>query len=105
MLRLSEMYYISAECTEDIDKAIDRLEEIWRARGYGYPGLGITTHEDVMEFIAQEYRREFYGEGQLFFWYKRNNYTSIPNSKVDISNRLEEVYVLPIPEDEENYGK
>ncbi len=105
MLRLSEMYYISAECTEDIDKAINRLEEIWRARGYGYPGLGITTHEDVMEFIAQEYRREFYGEGQLFFWYKRNNYTSIPNSKVDISNRLEEVYVLPIPEDEENYGK
>lgn len=105
MLRLSEMYYISAECTDDIEKATDRLAEVWRARGYGYPDLGITTHEDVMDFIAAEYRREFYGEGQLFYYYKRNNYTSIPNCKVNISNRLEEVYVLPIPEDEENYGK
>ena len=105
MLRLSEMYYISAECTDDIDKAIDRLKKVWRARGYGLPDLGITTHEDVIDFVAQEYRREFYGEGQMFYYYKRNNYTSIPNCKVDISNRLEEVYVLPIPEDEENYGK
>ena len=105
MLRLSEMYYISAECTKDIDKAIRRLEEIWRARGYGYPGLGIETHEDVIDFIAQEYRREFYGEGQMFFYYKRNNYSSIPDSKVNITGRLEDVYVLPVPDDEENYGK
>lgn len=105
MLRLSEMYYISAECTDDIEKATDRLADVWRARGYGFPDLGIKTHEDVVDFIAAEYRREFYGEGQLFYYYKRNHYTSIPNCKVNISNRLEEVYVLPIPEDEENYGK
>lgn len=105
MLRLSEMYYISAECTEDIDQAIARLKKIWQTRGYGLPDLGIKTHEDVINFIAGEYRREFYGEGQLFYYYKRNHYTSIPDSKVNISNRLEEVYVLPLPEDEENYGK
>lgn len=105
MLRLSEMYYISAECTDDIEKATDRLADVWRARGYGLPNLGIKTHEDVVNFIAGEYRREFYGEGQLFYYYKRNHYTSIPNCKVNISDRLEDVYVLPIPEDEENYGK
>lgn len=104
MLRLTEMYYISAECTDDIAKATQRLKDVWRTRGYGLPDLGIKTHEDVVNFVANEYRREFYGEGQLFYYYKRNHYTSIPNCKVNISDRLKEVYVLPIPEDEQNYS-
>ena len=104
LIRLAEMYYISAECTDDLDKATDRLADIWRARGYGLPDLGIETKEDVLQFIADDYRRDFYAEGQLFYFYKRNGYTSIPGSTVDISGKLESVYVFPIPEDEDDFG-
>ena len=104
MLRLTEMYYIAAECTEDVAAATQFLKDVWRTRGYGLPDLGIKTREDLLNFVANEYRREFYGEGQLFYYYKRNHYTSIPNCKVNISDRLKEVYVLPIPEDEQNYS-
>ncbi|MEG2341108.1 MAG: RagB/SusD family nutrient uptake outer membrane protein [Odoribacter sp.] len=105
MLRLSEMYYISAECTKDVNHAITRMKALWRRRGYGLPNLGINTLDDVKAFVAKEYRREFYGEGQLFYYYKRNNVSTIPNCKVNITDKLEEVYVLPVPEDELNYGK
>lgn len=103
MLRLSEMYYIAAECTKDPEYAAELMEDLWRARGYGMPDLGINTIEDAKEFVAKEYRREFYGEGQLFYYYKRNHTSSIPNCKVDITDKLEQVYVFPIPEDEKNF--
>ena len=48
-------------------------------------------------------RREFLGEGQMFFQYKRLN-TNILNvlNEVPASN---EVFVLPLPEGEIEYGK
>lgn len=103
LLRISEMYYIAAECTKDPERARELMEDVWYYRGYGYPDLGINTLEDAKKFVAKEYRREFYGEGQLFFYYKRNNVSVIPNCKVNITDRLESVYVLPIPEDEKNF--
>ena len=68
MLRLSEMYYIAAESTDDIDYASDLLNSVRRARA-----LEPITYADfnaVESYLTREYRREFYGEGQLFFRYK-----------------------------------
>ena len=38
---------------------------------------------------------------QLFFYYKRMNLPRIPNTNVDVT---EDVYVLPLPDDELEFG-
>ena len=56
--------------------------------------------EKGREFIFNEYRREFFGEGQMFYTYKRNGSTSMLwNSSTNIG---ENVYVLPLPTTEYN---
>lgn len=58
-----------------------------------------------MNYIAKEFRREFLGEGQMFFFYKRNGMTKIPNgrgseeSKGTI-NMTTSNYVVPLPDSE-----
>ena len=41
------------------------------------------------------------GEGQMFYYYKRNGYTTIPGSSVN-ANR--DVYVFDMPENEIEFG-
>jgi len=41
------------------------------------------------------------GEGQLFYYYKRLNFASIPGSAVSGSD---DIYVLPMPENEVEFG-
>ncbi|KAA6318532.1 hypothetical protein EZS27_031474, partial [termite gut metagenome] len=52
--------------------------------------------------IQNEYMREFFGEGQLFYFYKRKNLSSIPNGSpgnVTISMEKDK-YIPPIPQKE-----
>lgn len=58
--------------------------------------------------IDYEWIRETYGEGQLFFWYKRNNCTGMRSatdqygtSSVTVSANK---YVWPIPDGETKYN-
>lgn len=50
---------------------------------------------DFYQELIQEYRREFLGEGQLFFLYKRLNRPTILFSLVDAV--AEKVYTFPLP--------
>ena len=57
-------------------------------------------------YLEKEWKKEFYGEGQLFFWYKRNKKTEMQSAtdqyglvSVKLSN-----YVLPIPDAESQYN-
>lgn len=55
--------------------------------------------------MEKEYRKEFLGEGQAFYLYKRLGRTEIPTPKSGVSVAASEtVYVLQIPEDEINVG-
>ena len=49
--------------------------------------------------MLNEYRREFYGEGQMFYTYKRTGATTMlwGNGNAD-----ENVYIVPLPETEYN---
>ena len=104
MLRLSEMYYIAAECTDDLGEASRLLNLVRKARGLeektfsGFP--------DVETYLTAEYRREFYGEGQLFYRYKRLNSPTIGEGYLiqNISTKMEEVYVFPLPDQEKEFG-
>ena len=65
------------------------------------PALTITSQEQLNELLIKEYNREFYGEGQAFYAYKRMAaekiyFTNEPGSK--------DTYVVPLPIQESVYA-
>ena len=104
LIRLSEMYYIVAECEKELSERYDRLNEIRGLRGV--PALPVVSEEDFTQRLRTEYLREFYGEGQLFFMFKRmgTTLTSSENGYNNNSYALTAVrFVVPLPEDEIAY--
>lgn len=106
VIRMSEMYYMAAECLNasgQQKKAVGLLNEVRKARGiaavHDLP-VNISKANLTVE-IEKEWKKEFLGEGQMFYFYKRLGYNQIPNTTISGS---EKVYVLPIPEDEINVG-
>lgn len=104
MLRLSEMYYIAAESTTDIDKASDWLNQVRQARALEQKPF--ADFAAIETYLTAEYRREFYGEGQLFYRYKWLDSNTIAEGYLvkNVADKKEEVYVLPLPEQEEDFG-
>lgn len=106
LIRMSEMYYMAAECLNATGKskqAVELLNEVRKARGIASVHNLPTniSQENLTLEIEKEWKKEFLGEGQMFYFYKRLGYAQIPNSTALAS---EKVYVLPIPEDEINIG-
>ncbi|MDO5664108.1 MAG: RagB/SusD family nutrient uptake outer membrane protein [Bacteroidia bacterium] len=71
VIRLPEMYYILAECTTDMAKASRLLSQVRSARGLNSLPV-FTTSQARDEMLDIEYRKEFYGEGQYWYFLKRN---------------------------------
>jgi len=103
-IRLSEMYYIAAECTFDSDpaKAWEYFNTVRLNRGIGTqrndPSKAIFLQE-----LVKEARKEFFGEGQIFYMYKRLN-ISFPGSFGSTIPATSSIFVLPFPDDEIAYG-
>lgn len=103
LIKLSEMYLIVAESqmrTND-PNALETLNVMRRSR---ITNANLSDKTAITEDeLIEEMRREFLGEGQMFFQYKRLN-TSIRNilKEVPANNTI---FVLPIPEGEIEYGK
>lgn len=75
-IRLSEMYYIMGEYFAQnggFSKAGEMLDKVRYARGISTTNLAsvISSLEVFHTHLLGEMRREFLGEGQLFFQYKR----------------------------------
>lgn len=106
VIRMSEMYYMAAECLNasgQSKKAVALLNEVRKNRGIAATNElpSNISKENLTKEIEKEWKKEFLGEGQMFYFYKRLGYSQIPNTTVPGS---EKVYVLPIPEDEVNVG-
>ena len=103
MLRVSEAYYILAECEAENDKeaGLSWLNKVRNARSL--KNNDWDYFEDVLE---SEYMREFFGEGQLFYFYKRRKYEKIQDAyEADASVTMDDTqYVLEIPEEESKYN-
>lgn len=76
LIRLSEAYLIVAECEaekDNLQEAIDAINQLRLHRNT--PNLELTAEdnkESVKAYVTKEFMREVVGEGQLFFYYKRN---------------------------------
>ncbi|MCL2561191.1 MAG: RagB/SusD family nutrient uptake outer membrane protein [Rikenellaceae bacterium] len=102
LIRISEMYYIVAECADNWEDGLEYLEIVRRQRGYTtMPLTNVNNQQTLLNEIYTEYRKEFTGEGQLWFWYKRQQSPAITNMTF---NRGLEAYIFPYPENEILYG-
>lgn len=97
MIRLSEMYLILAECQyRNGGDALTTINDLRTARNIVTPLNELP--EDFYGWLIKEYRREFLGEGQLFFLYKRLNRPSILGTDVDAIAQKAYTFPLPISE-------
>lgn len=96
MVRLGEMFLIAAESQSgDLKAGVQYVNALRRNRGVA----SLTTL--TPDLLKYEYIRELYGEGQLFFLYKRLNsdiITSATSSKNPKASDL--IFVIPLPDTE-----
>ena len=96
MIRLGEMYLIAAESqSEDLSAGLPYVNTLRSNRG-------VTNLASLDTRLLQyEYIRELYGEGQLFFMYKRM-FTPVIFSTADSSNPQpsDEIFTVPLPDSE-----
>lgn len=106
MLRLSEMYYIAAECTFDADPetAWNYFNRVRYNRGIGTEIHGETAKEIFLSELVKEYRKELFAEGQVFYTYKRLNRAIIGAQQTAIPPS-DKIFVLPMPDDEIAFGQ
>ena len=102
ILRLSELYYIAAECAPDLPTAENLVNDVRIARRL--PKTGFQDKEELETYLLAEYRKEMYAEGQLFYLYKRKNLSAIPDCTVNVQDHMEETYIFPLPQQERDWG-
>jgi starch-binding outer membrane protein, SusD/RagB family len=103
-LRLSELYYIAAESTYDTDpaKALKYVDTVRFARGINQP-LTAPDKNTFLDELLKDARKEWYGEGQIFYMYKRLNKNIIGQSGTIIP-ASNSIFVMPLPDDEIEFG-
>lgn len=101
MLRMSEIYLIAIETATDLTTANSLYAEYMRACAVTNAPT-FTSLEEIKEEVINEYRREFFGEGQMFYTYKRNFVTKMLWNNNEVT---EENYIVPLPLTEYNPNK
>ena len=98
LIRMSEMYLIAVECCK-LDEASVYLNTFRNARNCNSLAL---TEDNRINILANEYKKEMLGEGQLFFFYKRQEMVNIPDGNQATGTKNVELtkYVVPLPESE-----
>lgn len=97
LIRLSEMYLIAIECSSLTD-ANSYYTTFCTARDI--TPATMTDEAQRTKILVQEYNKEFYGEGQAFYAYKRLAVNDIYWAGVPGSV---ETYVIPLPKNEAAY--
>jgi starch-binding outer membrane protein, SusD/RagB family len=99
LIRMGEILLMAAECSNTVDEGKVYLNQLRTARFC--VDLNPTTMTQLKDFITNEFRKEVIGEGQMFFYYKRNAMTVIPNHVWANATTTKTVslssYVVPLP--------
>lgn len=96
MIRLGEMFLIAAESQSDnLANGVQYVNALRRNRSVA--NLQTLT-PDLLKY---EYIRELYGEGQLFYLYKRLNSDIITSSNANKNPKASDlIFVVPLPDSE-----
>ena len=73
MLRMSEVYLIAIETTTNLSEANELYAAYMLDRDVLLNGDAFSSLDEVQGVVLDEYRREFFAEGQMFYTYKRLN--------------------------------
>lgn len=96
MLRLGEMYLIAAESqSSSLQAGLPYINTLRQNRGVS------SMQQLNQDILIYEYIRELYGEGQLFYLYKRlfaPVLFSATNSKNPVPS--DEIFIVPLPDSE-----
>lgn len=96
VIRLSEMYYIAAECAATPAEGVTYINVVRNKRGL--PALSTAISTTALEAeILKEYKKETYAEGQLFYYFKRKNTARVDGSSINMNDAT---WGLPMPDDE-----
>jgi hypothetical protein len=104
MIKLSEMYLIIAECSfesNDPETALEYLNLLRDRRIRNNMRLQYISQESIL----QEMRREYLGEGQMWYAFKRN-YVPLPSDAPSGSvPPSDAIFVFPLPDAEIEDGR
>ncbi|MBO9204706.1 MULTISPECIES: RagB/SusD family nutrient uptake outer membrane protein [Niastella] len=103
LIRITEMYYIAAECantSQDSATTIALMDTVRRHRGllnYTITPTSGVTRDSLSKEIAKEYQKEFLGEGQAFYYFKRKNtpFNKLPYPKLPVVPGASYVFIKP----------
>lgn len=96
MIRIPEMYLIAIETTTSLTEANALYKEFMLARRIVIDTD--LTRDELDAEVENEYRRELYAEGQMFYYYKRKGAKTMLWGMG--SNLTENNYIVPLPETE-----
>lgn len=103
VIRISELYYIVAECANaqnDLASGLSYLNKVRSARGLNsLTASNVPDGTTLSAELTKEYKKEFIQEGQTYFYYKRLN----KDLKLETGTTVTvpaNVYVFPVPDKE-----
>jgi hypothetical protein len=102
LLRMSEIYLIAMETTTNLSEANSMYKTYMEQQNELIDGDTFTSLAAVKTAIPAMYLREFYGEGQMFYAYKRFGTSSLTINGTTPETMSESKYVVPLPDTEYN---
>ena len=104
LIRLPEMYYIACEASDASDEAAYYVNTVRNKRGISKAkDVVCDTDEQRIVALNKEYRKEFYGEGQYFWFLKTHGVTGTLAHSPEVT-LVEENFIFPLPDAEVEYG-
>lgn len=104
LIRLPEMYYIACEASEYSADAAGYINLVRNKRGISKAkDVTCNTQEECITALNKEYRKEFYAEGQYFWFLKTHGVTGVLAHCPDVTLN-EEHFIFPLPDAEVEYG-
>ncbi len=104
LIRLPEMYYIVCENEKSATDAAKYINTVRNKRGISKAkDVSCETEELRIAALNKEFRKEFYGEGQYFWFLKSHGVVGTLAHCSDVV-LAEENFIFPLPDAELEYG-
>ena len=104
LIRLPEMYYIACEASEYAEEAAMYVNNVRNKRGISKAkDVSCETEELCIAALNKEYRKEFYGEGQYFWFLKAHGVVGTLAHCPEVT-LAQENFIFPLPDAEVEFG-